>query len=75
MSGVSPLVIKFGGTSVGDGEGFVRAARIVSGAAGERPVAVVVSAMSGVTDALLGATGTLTGARTTRGLSLSLIHI
>ncbi|QYJ14331.1 hypothetical protein Rxycam_00127 [Rubrobacter xylanophilus DSM 9941] len=72
MSGVSPLVIKFGGTSVGDGEGFVRAARIVSGAAGERPVAVVVSAMSGVTDALLGATGTLTGARTTRGLSRAL---
>jgi aspartate kinase len=49
-----PLVIKFGGTSVGDGAGFARAARIAVEAARNRPVAVVVSAMSGTTDTLLG---------------------
>jgi len=49
-----PLVIKFGGTSVGDGAAFLRAAEIAAGAAKDRPVAVVVSAMSGTTDALLG---------------------
>jgi aspartate kinase len=49
-----PLVIKFGGTSVGSGAEFVRAARIAAGAAPENPVAVVVSAMSGTTDTLLG---------------------
>jgi aspartate kinase len=49
-----PLVIKFGGTSVGGGTEFVRAARIAAEAAASRPVAVVVSAMSGVTDTLLG---------------------
>jgi aspartate kinase len=49
-----PLVIKFGGSSVGGGAEFVRAARIAAEAAGERPVAVVVSAMSGTTDTLLG---------------------
>jgi aspartate kinase len=49
-----PLVIKFGGTSVGGGAEFVRAARIAAEAAANRPVAVVVSAMSGTTDILLG---------------------
>ena len=50
-----PLVIKFGGTSVGDGASIKRAAEIVAGAANEdRPVAVVVSAMAGTTDTLLG---------------------
>lgn len=49
----SPLVIKFGGTSVGGGAEFSRAAAIAAKAAGERPVAVVVSAMSGVTNLLL----------------------
>jgi aspartate kinase len=49
-----PLVIKFGGTSVGGGDEFVRAARIAAEAAESRPVAVVVSAMSGTTDTLLG---------------------
>jgi len=47
-------VIKFGGTSVGEGAAFLRAARIAAGAAQDRPVAVVVSAMNGATDALLG---------------------
>jgi aspartate kinase len=49
-----PLVIKFGGTSVGGGAEFVRAAAIAAEAAKERPVAVVVSAMGGTTDTLLG---------------------
>ena len=49
-----PLVIKFGGTSVGGGAQFANAAGIVTGAASDRPMAVVVSAMSGTTDALLG---------------------
>jgi aspartate kinase len=49
-----PLVIKFGGTSVGDGARFSRAAGIATEAARDRPVAVVVSAMSGTTDTLLG---------------------
>ncbi len=48
-----PLVIKFGGTSVGDGARFARAARIAAEAALERPVVVVVSAMGGTTDTLL----------------------
>ena len=48
------LVIKFGGTSVGGGAEFVRAARIAAEAAKERPAAVVVSAMGGTTDTLLG---------------------
>lgn len=49
-----PLVIKFGGTSVGSGARFVRAATITTEAARRRPVAVVVSAMGGATDTLLG---------------------
>lgn len=49
-----PLVIKFGGTSAGGGAEFARAARTVAEEARWRPVAVVVSAMSGTTDTLLG---------------------
>ena len=48
-----PLVIKFGGTSVGSGAAIGRAAAIAADAARARPVAVVVSAMSGVTNLLL----------------------
>ena len=48
------LVIKFGGTSVGGGAAFSRAASIAAEASRGRPVAVVVSAMSGVTNLLLG---------------------
>ena len=48
-----PLVVKFGGTSVGDGACFARVARIAAEAARDRPVAVVVSAMGGTTDTLL----------------------
>ncbi|MFN6964284.1 MAG: lysine-sensitive aspartokinase 3 [Pyrinomonadaceae bacterium] len=46
--------MKFGGTSVGDVAAFERVTGIVSSQTGRRPV-VVVSAMTKVTDALLGA--------------------
>lgn len=73
-------MVKFGGTSVGGGAEFVRAARMVAGEAWTQPVAVVVSAMSGTTDTLLGyadttasSTGrTSTGA--TREGSLAELH-
>ena len=67
------LVIKFGGTSVGGGAQFVRAASIAAGAARTRPVAVVVSAMSGTTDTLLGYAN-LTGDGTPREGSLAELH-
>lgn len=54
--------MKFGGTSVGGGPQIARAAAIAAGAAGERPVAVVVSAMSGTTDTLLGYADATAGA-------------
>jgi len=49
---VRPRVLKFGGTSVGSGGSLARAVDIVESAARERPVVVVVSALSGVTNAL-----------------------
>ena len=49
------IVMKFGGTSVADAKAFANVARIVSARVEESPV-VVVSAMSGVTDALLTST-------------------
>jgi len=49
------LVMKFGGTSVGDAAAFENVARIVAAQRDAAPV-VVVSAMSGVTDSLLAAT-------------------
>jgi bifunctional aspartokinase / homoserine dehydrogenase 1 len=48
-------VMKFGGTSVGDAACIARAAAIVKSAASEGSVAVVVSAMSGVTNRLIDA--------------------
>jgi aspartate kinase len=47
------LVMKFGGTSVGNAERIRAVASITGGQARERPVAIVVSAMSKVTDLLL----------------------
>lgn len=47
------LVMKFGGTSMGSAERIRAAARLVSDQHARRPVAVVVSAMSKVTDLLL----------------------
>ena len=49
-----PIVMKFGGTSVGDVAAFERVFHIVSTQIERRPV-VVVSAMTKVTDALLNA--------------------
>ena len=50
-----PIVMKFGGTSVADAHAFENVARIVASQRSVAPV-VVLSAMSGVTDALLAAT-------------------
>ena len=47
------LVMKFGGTSMGSAERMKVAAQIISDARAQRPVAIVVSAMSKVTDLLL----------------------
>ena len=49
------LVMKFGGTSVGSAERMRVAARIAVEESRKRPVAVVVSAMSKITDLLLDA--------------------
>ncbi len=49
------IVMKFGGTSVGNGEAISKAADIVCQTIKDRGVVVVVSAMSGVTDTLLSA--------------------
>ncbi len=46
------LVMKFGGTSVGSPERISTAADLIAGSAGKRPVVVVLSAMSKVTDLL-----------------------
>ncbi len=46
------IVVKFGGTSVGDGAAIDRAAKIVAGRADRKPI-VVVSALGGATNALL----------------------
>src|SRR3989442_8817884 len=58
----TPTVLKFGGTSVEDAAACARVAGIVRAHGGPRPV-VVVSALAGVTDALLGCAreGTLRG--------------
>ena len=47
------VVMKFGGTSMGSAERMRAAAEIISKESGKRPVCVVVSAMSKVTDLLL----------------------
>lgn len=48
-------VMKFGGTSVGDAARLAQVAELVARAAAEERVLVVLSAMSGVTDLLVGA--------------------
>src|SRR5215467_976152 len=54
---IMPTVMKFGGTSVADAQAFENVAAIVRSRIQSVPV-VVVSAMSGVTDALLASTNT-----------------
>ncbi|MGI8918606.1 MAG: lysine-sensitive aspartokinase 3 [Pyrinomonadaceae bacterium] len=53
-SAIDSIVMKFGGSSVEDAGGFRRVAKIVAERLKQRPV-VVVSAMAGMTDALLAA--------------------
>jgi aspartate kinase len=56
------LVVKFGGSSVGTVERILASARIVAGHLAQTQVVVVVSAMAGVTDALIRvANGALAG--------------
>jgi bifunctional aspartokinase / homoserine dehydrogenase 1 len=50
MHGKHLIVMKFGGTSVGNAERFRQCAAIVAEAAGHHRIVVVVSAMAGVTD-------------------------
>ena len=50
------IIVKFGGTSVGDAGAIRRAAEIVRGRMSRTPI-VVVSAMAGVTNELLVASG------------------
>ncbi|HET9181682.1 MAG TPA: aspartate kinase [Candidatus Angelobacter sp.] len=50
MTGKELIVMKFGGTSVGDASRFRQCAAIVSEAAQNQRIVVVVSAMAGVTD-------------------------
>jgi aspartate kinase len=67
------IVLKFGGTSVGDAEAIARTGRIIASRADRGPI-VVVSALAGVTNALIGiaeqaAKGHLIGAiRSVEGL-------
>ena len=62
-----PVVLKFGGTSVGDAEAIGRLVRHVSAAHVHAGAVVVVSALSGVTDRLLTLAATAAaGARPTR---------
>jgi aspartate kinase len=67
------IVLKFGGTSVGDAEAIARTGRIIATRVSRGPI-VVVSALAGVTNALIGlaeqaAKGHLIGAiRTIEGL-------
>ena len=49
-------VMKFGGTSIGDAEAISRSVEIIVAAKAEHPTVAVVSAMSGVTNALVEAT-------------------
>jgi len=63
VGGVKRRILKFGGTSVGSPATLAAALGIVERALGEAPVVVVVSALSGVTDALEAA---LAGAATGR---------
>jgi aspartokinase/homoserine dehydrogenase 1 len=46
-------VLKFGGSSVGDAAGMAQVARIITGEYKNGPVAIVLSAMKGVTDLLI----------------------
>lgn len=62
MSKRKTKVLKFGGTSVGDGRRILRACDIIRDSVGDNRVGVVVSAVGGVTDKLIkSASAVLTG--------------
>src|SRR5262245_41647087 len=63
-------VMKFGGTSVGDATCIRRSAQIVATVAKGGPVAVVVSAMSGVTNRLIEAANRAQGGDRQAGKAL-----
>ena len=70
-----PRILKFGGTSVGTAESLESACRIAAAAARERRTVVVVSALSGVTSALVEAVrGALRGKTTHRTLVSELLR-
>jgi aspartate kinase len=62
MASLKPIVMKFGGTSVGDAQAVERVTSIVASQVERRPV-VVVSAMSGMTNALVEAAGLAQGSQ------------
>ena len=66
--------MKFGGTSVEGATAFQNAARLVADRRALRPV-VVVSAMAGFTDALIGSVAQALSAGTTEGTSKSLVDL
>jgi aspartate kinase len=66
---VNPIIMKFGGTSVADSRAFARVLDIVRAHKNSHPV-VVVSAMSGVTNALLEAVDLAAAGRSSDAVSL-----
>jgi aspartokinase/homoserine dehydrogenase 1 len=69
--GLGLQVMKFGGTSVGDADCIARTAKIIAEAARVRPVIVVVSAMSGVTNRLIDAAKRAEAGETAAGQTLA----
>ncbi|MFI5005790.1 MAG: aspartate kinase [Solirubrobacterales bacterium] len=70
-----PRILKFGGTSVGTAESLASACRIAAASADERRTVVVVSALSGVTSALVDAVrGALRGETGHRALVPDLLR-
>ena len=71
---MKPTIMKFGGTSVADRAAFERLVRIVRARHDEQPV-IVVSAMSGVTDALLRSIETAAGGDVASAIELLDVHL
>ena len=73
---MSRIVMKFGGTSVGDVERIARVARLVAHECSQgHEVAVVVSAMSGETNKLVALAEASGAGLSAEEFNLSLIHI
>ena len=69
-----PVVLKFGGTSVGDAEAIGRLVRHVSAAHERASAVVVVSALSGVTDRLFNLAAAAAATATTIASSVPFIR-